>query len=116
MPGPSLSLPTLVGPYALSQHLVDDTVRGKVAGVFALSAKEGGAVNLRRIGRADDDLAAALREFIGLYSHFSCAAADSAESAYAMECRLHHAWTLPENPSHPTRPSESAEGCPVCGK
>jgi len=110
-----MSLPALDGPHALSASLVERTIRGRLAGVYSLSAKEGGVINLRRIGRADADIAAALREFIGLYSHFSCAAAASPEQAYEMECRLYHAWTPPENTTHPARPPSYDGACPVCG-
>ena len=58
----AMSLPTLNGPHALSQRIVEQTIRRKVAGVYALSAKEGGVIALRRVGRADTDLAAALLE------------------------------------------------------
>jgi len=61
-------LPIVIGPHVPSQRLVDEAIPGKVPGVYALSAKEGGAVNLRRVGRADDDHAMALRESIGLCS------------------------------------------------
>ena len=111
-----MSLPTLDGPHALSQRLVDETIRRKVAGVYVLHAKEGGSVNLRRVGRADGDLGAALREFIGIYSHFSCVAAADPVSAYEMECRLYHAWSPPENPAHPEGSSAGAGACPVCGR
>jgi hypothetical protein len=111
-----MPLPTLDGPHALSQRLVEQTIRGKFPGVYALSAKEGGIVNLRRIGRADADLGAALREFIGVYSHFSCVAAADPASAYEMECRLYHAWSPPENLVHPESPGEGNGVCPVCGR
>jgi hypothetical protein len=108
--------PILDGPHVLSLRLIEQTIPRKVAGVYVLSAREGNAINPRRIGRADEDLASALREFVGLYSHFSCAAAQSPASAYAMECELHHAWDLPESPNHPAPPPNGDAVCPVCGR
>ena len=111
-----MSLPNLDGPHALSQRIIEQTIRRKVAGIYALSAKEGGVIALRRIGRADADLAAALLEFLGVYSHFSFAVAETIERAYEMECRLYHASAPPENAAHPVSPSGSASLCPVCGR
>ena len=108
--------PILNGPHVLSLKFIQQFVPRKVAGVFVLSAREGNAMHARRIGRADDDLASTLRDFVGLYSHFSCAAAESPVTAYAMECELHHAWDLPESPSHPVALQTSDAACPVCGR
>ena len=111
-----MSHPILHGPHILSRRLIEQNIPRKIAGVYVLSAREGNAINARRIGRADEDLALALREFVGLYSHFSCAAAESPLSAYAMECELHHARDLPESRSHPIAPPNSDGACPVCGR
>ena len=111
-----MALPALIGPHTLSVSIVDQVSRSKVAGVYVLSARVGGDINVRRVVRSDDDLASALKEFVGLYSHFSCASATSPRNAYEMECELFHAEKPPENTSHPVRPLGADWTCPTCGQ
>jgi len=109
-----MPLPILSGPFVLSVGAVEEAIRGKISGVYVLSTKAGGDINCRRVGRADDDLGMTIKDFVGLYSHFSYASALSPAQAYAMECEFYHSGKLPENPAHPMKPAGCHWICPVC--
>jgi hypothetical protein len=100
----------------LSSGIIERTIRRKSAGVYVLSALEEGVASARRVGRSDDDIAEALRESIGLYSHFAFVYAPSPKGAYEVECEIYHSLRPPENPTHPAKPTEMAWVCPVCGR
>jgi hypothetical protein len=100
----------------LSSTTIAQAIRRKSAGVYVLSALEEGVANVRRVGRSDDDVAEALRDSIGLYSHFAFVYAASPKDAYEIECELYHSLRPPENPIHPVKPDENAGVCPVCGR
>ena len=96
--------------------MVDRTIRRKAGGIYVLSAKAGDTFTTQRIGRSDDDIASALKGFIGLYSHFSWAHASSPRHAFEMECALYHAEKRPESTSHPAKTNGTDWVCPVCGE
>ena len=111
-----MALPSLSGPHILSIRIIDQTITGKVPGVYALNARVGGALTTRRVGRSVDDLATRIKEFVGLYSDFSCAIVSSPKHAYESECELYHVWMPPENTDHPARPDDADWAFPICGR
>ena len=111
-----MAVPPLDGPHSLSVKSVERTITRKSAGVYVLSALEGGSVNPRLVGRADDDVGTSLKEAIGLYSHFAFVYASSPKNAYEMECEIYHSMKPPENAKHPVKPADAAWECPVCGQ
>jgi hypothetical protein len=112
----TMAVPRLDGPHSLSTKSVERTVTRKMAGVYVLSAMEGGIASPRLVGRSDHDVGTKLKDGIGLYSHFAFVYASSPRSAYEMECEIYHSTKPPENATHPTKPADATWECPVCGQ
>ena len=111
-----MALPSLSGPHILSIRSIDQTITDKMPGVHVPNARVGGVLTARRAGRSEDDLATRIKEFVGLYSDFSCAVASLPKHAYELECELYHAWMPPENTGHPARPDDADWSCPICSR
>jgi hypothetical protein len=111
-----MAIPSLSGPHSLSTKIIERTITRKSPGVYLLSAVEDGVVSVRRVGRSNDDVAAHLKECIGLYSQFAFAYASSRENAYEIECVVYHSMKPPENTKHPGKPADAVWRCPLCGQ
>ena len=107
--------PSLNGPHLLNAQVIGRTVTRRSAGAYVVNSVVGGAASVRLVGRADADLAARLREYVGLYASFAFVYAASPATAYEVECRIYHALRPPENAGHPLRPADAEGPCPVCG-
>ncbi|HKX10225.1 MAG TPA: hypothetical protein VJN67_18655 [Stellaceae bacterium] len=112
---PSAQSPSLNGPHLLNAQVIGRTVTRKSAGVYVVNSVAGGAATPRFVGRADDDLAARLKEYVGLYASFAFVYASSPASAYEIECQIYHALRPPESTRHPAKPAGAEGACPVCG-
>ena len=105
----------LAGPYRLTVDGIELVVRRKSAGVFALGRLDrNGNFRLSRVGRSDDDLQEALRNFIASGPLFKFAYARDPEEAFLKECELFHSFRPQSNFFHPTRPEGSRITCPLC--
>ena len=111
----SAQAPSLNGPHLLNAQVIGRTVTRKSAGVYVVKSVAGGAASPRLVGRAEDDLATSLKEYIGLYASFAFVYSSSPASAYEIECQIYHALRPPENAGHPLRPADAEGSCPVCG-
>ena len=107
--------PSLNGPHLLNAQVIGRTVTRKSAGVYVVNSVTGGAASPRLVGRADDDLAAGLKEYIGLYASFAFVYASSPASAYELECQIYHALRPLESTRHPAKPAGIEASCPLCG-
>ena|SRR5262249_14853669 len=110
----------LHGPYDLTIENIDDVVRGKGPGAYALgnSSAQGATFVIRCVGRSDDDLNARLKKWVGRkYPQFKYRLMDSSKAAFEKECQLFHDFgetaTL-DNEVHPARPKGSDWKCPRC--
>lgn len=107
--------PSLSGPHILNAQVIGRSVTRKSAGVYVVNSVVGNVATPRLVGRADADVAARLREHVGLYASFAFVYASSPASAYEVECRIYHALRPPENTTHPLKPAHAEGSCPVCG-
>jgi hypothetical protein len=102
------------GPFPLQNLTIGMHVPCAVRGVFCL-AKKPGQVCL--VGRADNDLRAALKTYITKFPFFSFETALSPEECWVIHCRLYHKYadsgTL-EDRLHPAA-DKPGQKCPVCG-
>ena len=114
-PASAQAPPSLNGPHVLNAQVISRTVTRKSPGVYVVNSVMGGAADPRLVGRADDDLAASLKEYIGLYASFNFAYASSPANAYEIECQIYHALKPPESTRHPTKPASGESECPICG-
>lgn len=106
----------LQGPYRLTYDAIQSKVTLATPGVFALGYSGPDDIfYVNYIGRADKDLRARLRDFIGSDSGFKFRALNSAEDAFRRECELFHAFRPPGNRIHPCRPALTTWCCPRCG-
>lgn len=103
----------LLGPFALSADAIAAEIEPLVIGVYALGRSHGGRFFVRRVGRADRDLAAALAPFVGRYDAFKYRTYGSTRRAFEKECRLFHDFAPPETTAHPERPKGTRFVCPV---
>jgi hypothetical protein len=103
-------------PFRLRKDVVTRHVPEASPGIFVLSYDR---TQETRVGRADEDLRAALSSFEGEYAYFYFEAIEDADERYHRECELFHRLGGDrgqlDNTSHP-KPSESLESpdCPVC--
>lgn len=108
----------LLGPCELNYQNIDDLIRGRSPGNYALGRIQGNAFIVKFIGRSDKDLNKKLKEWVGKYSHFKWCYASSEKEAFEKECTNYHVFggleTL-DNYNHPDKPDEKNWKCPVCG-
>jgi hypothetical protein len=103
----------LLGPFALSEEAIAAEIEPLVIGVYLLGRMKGKRFFVRKVGRADRDVAAELRSMIGRYDAFKYRAYGSTRRAFAKECELFHAFAPPETAAHPVRPKGTRFTCPV---
>lgn len=101
-------------PYPLSNDVIEDVVEPGCPGVYVLYGFDNsGRSAPRYVGRADRDLRARLRDWLGdsRYMWFVFAYASSPKKAYEEECHLYHQLQPLDNRIHPDRPN----GAPLGG-
>jgi hypothetical protein len=103
----------LLGPFPLTAEAIAAEVAPLSIGTYALGRMQGKRFFVRRVGRADRDVASELAAFIAQYDAFKVRIYDSTRRAFEKECRLFHEFAPPESPAHPVRPKGTRFVCPV---
>lgn len=112
-----MSIPRLFGPLPLTVQRIETQLQASSAGVYALGVPVRGTFYIKRIGRADEDLRAALKLHLGgPHRYFKFTYALSARDAYEKECRLFHGLITLENPIHPLPPEDTDLVCFGCSR
>jgi hypothetical protein len=110
-----MDIPELAGPFKLTDSNLSIQVRRGILGAYVLGPlRADGHLTVRLTGRADGDLAAALRGHIDRYEAFGFARAASSREALDIECRLFHHFEPADNAIHPQPPPDSDWTCPLC--
>jgi hypothetical protein len=104
----------LTGPFALTDTEIDEQVRDKSAGAFALDDSNGTVFQFNFVGRSDIDLNNQLHVYVGAYKRFKFIYCSSDRAAFEKECGLFHDFHPPDNMIHPRRPAGSNWTCPRC--
>jgi hypothetical protein len=105
----------LLGPYRLTFDGIQTAIANPMPGVFALGHLDGsGRFCVTRVGRSDDDVSSALRDFIGSENYFKFDVLSSSKAAFEKECGLYHDFSPRGNRIHPARPPQSDWTCPHC--
>lgn len=111
----SLGQNGLLGPFALTDSVIDQEVNQTSAGAFALGNPENGAgFEVLYVGRSDSDVNAQLHVHVGAYERFKFVYCSSEKAAFEKECGLFHDFDPYDNPVHPRRPMGSDWTCPRC--
>ena len=109
----------LLGPFVLSAESIAEHVGPDLIGAYAAGrlrpGKNGPRFFVRRVGRDDRDLAAALTALVGNYDAFKFRTYVSTRKAFEKECRLFHDFAPPDTKDHPIRPAGTRFVCPVEG-
>lgn len=114
-----MATPILAGPFPLTPAGININQMPRTPGTYCLGTIGlDGKFSAAYVGRADTDLAAQLREYIGSaqYSVFFYALATSPQNAFAMECQLYHRFKPLNNNAHPARLPDMSWTCPDCGR
>ena len=110
-----MAVPRLFGPLALTAERIDGPLQANSPGVYALGSSVNGAFFVKRIGRSDEDLRAALKAHVGgPYEQFKFTYALSPRDAFEKECHLFHSLVGLDSPTHPTAPKDTDAICPGC--
>jgi len=108
----------LRGSFPLDERTINKEVSGVSPGVYVLGPKKGETFYVHFVGRADTDVNAQLKEYIGKYDRFKFDTSDTLETAFIKECQLYHDFQGPEgrldNKNHPERPQGTTWQCPKC--
>jgi hypothetical protein len=92
-----------------------DAVVATLPGAYALGiAQDQNVLTIRYVGRADDNVNARLKRWVGRYRHFQFAVLTT-RAAFDKECWLYHTFSPVDNMIHPARPSGTNYRCPVVG-
>jgi hypothetical protein len=115
----------LLGPFALTADSIAQHIEPLSIGAYAVGrlrpGKAGAKFFVRKVGRDDRDLAAALTALIGrednqgniAYDAFKFRTYVSTRRAFEKECQLFHIFAPPDTPGHPMRPPGTRFVCPV---
>jgi hypothetical protein len=107
----------LLGPFPLTAESIALNIEPLAIGAFALGrlrdGQNGTKFFVRKIGRDDRDLAAALAQLVGAYDAFKFRTYVSTRRAFEKECQLFHAFAPPDTQTHPVRPPGTRFVCPV---
>lgn len=102
-------------PYRLHARGVSARVPKGKPGIFVLSYDR---TQEARVGRADDDLRAAISGYEGDYAYFYFEVIEGGEDRFFRECELFHRLGGDrgqlDHSDHPVPSSEAAHDCPVC--
>lgn len=111
----SLGQNGLLGPFALTDTVIDQEVNQTSAGAFALDDSENGtSFHVLYVGRSDSDVNAQLHVYVGTYKRFKFVYCSSPRDAFEKECGLFHDFDPYDNGIHPLRPPGSNWTCPRC--
>ena len=109
----------LLGPFALTADSIAEHVEALSIGAFAVGPLKDGRFAVRKVGRDDRDLAAALLSLVGQENHkydaFKFRTYVSTRRAFEKECQLFHDFAPPDTKAHPVRPPGTRFVCPVQG-
>lgn len=108
----------MIGPDQLTALKIDELIKGRSPGNYALGEVQGHAFIVKYVGRSDFNLNHSLKEWVGLYSHFKWSYAKSEEEAFDKECHNFHDFGGIEsldNHVHPIQPEGMNLKCKVCG-
>ncbi len=102
-------------PYRLQEDVLRAETPNGVPGIFVLAYDR---TQDARVGRADDDLRAALMGFVGEYAYFYHEVIEEMDERFHRECEHFHrlggdSGQL-DNVAHPTPPADSGLACPIC--
>jgi hypothetical protein len=115
----------LLGPFALTADSIAQHIEPLSIGAYAVGrlrpGKKGAKFIVRKVGRDDRDLAAALTALIGqgngqgtvAYDAFKFRTYVSTRRAFEKECQLFHIFAPPDTPGHPVRPTGTRFVCPL---
>src|SRR5215472_13222254 len=112
--------PDFTGPLELSAQSINTNVLSGMVGTYVLGVlADENFLEVRYVGRSDDDLAGKLQSWTAIprYTHFLFGYFSSADEAFTKECLLFHDFggtAKLDNPIHPDRPNGSNVMCPVC--
>ncbi len=110
-----MDIPELAGPFKLTGSNLSIQIRRGILGAYVLGPlRADGHLTVRLTGRADRDLAAALREHVERYEAFGFARAASPREALEIECRLYHHFEPADNAVHPQCAADRDWTCPLC--
>ena len=105
----------LQGPFTLTDTGIDDAVRLRSPGVFALDDRDDGTgFRIVFLGRSDIDVNNQLHVYVGAYKRFKFVYSPSSRVAFETECLLFHDFDPNDSPYHPQRPTGSGWTCPRC--
>lgn len=109
----------MMGPYELSDEMINETVRNNQIGNYALGHTNSENVFfVEYVGRSDSDVAERLRQHVGeKYLQFKFSYATSCKQAFEKECNNYHDFgenDKLDNEIHPRRPNGSMWKCPYC--
>ncbi|UCE96165.1 MAG: hypothetical protein JSV51_00720 [Candidatus Bathyarchaeota archaeon] len=105
----------LKGPFSLNEKIIESAV-SVTPGVYALGYIEiGGDFIPKYVGRSDVNINQSLKEWVNTeYSKFKFECCDSAEAAFARECRLYHDWKEQLNNQEHPKKLDTRWKCPCC--
>lgn len=109
----------LQGPVELKAGNIDNKIKGRSPGNYALGRIEEKAFIVAYVGRSDTDLNSRLKDWVGDYPYFKWSYASSEKVAYNKECKNYHDFgenRLLDNISHPAKPDGKDWKCEVCGE
>ena len=105
----------LLGPYRLTVDGIDEAVKEKAPGVFALGHEDfQGRFRITHIGRSDNELRSSLCDMIGTSGLFKYITVETSKEAFEKQCELFHKFKPPGNSLHPDRPPGTSWTCPRC--
>jgi hypothetical protein len=119
-----MAILNMTGPYKLTNEKIDEVIVKISAGNYALGKITKESFDVYYVGRSDDDVNKALKQWVGEYPNkyvdFKFSYADSPKAAYEKECKNYHDFggdTKLDNQreSHPKCPAGTNLKCPMCG-
>lgn len=107
----------LLGPFPLTADGIAQHIEALSIGAYAVGrlrpGENGAKFFVRKVGRDDRDVAAALTALVGAYDAFKFRSYVSTRRAFEKECQLFHAFAPPDTPAHPVRPPATRFVCPI---
>ena len=107
------------GPFELTLKNIDNQIRGRSPGIFALGKVGQNIFYVQYIGRSDIDLNDSLQKWVGMYEYFKWSYTRSELKAYKWECRIFHEFGETDhldNDKHPVPQCNDNIVCQVCKK
>lgn len=118
-PNELISSLNMHGPLELSIEKIDNTIKARSPGNYALGYIKDHSFMIEYVGRSDKDLRGRLINWVGKYAFFKWSYAISEKAAYLKECRNYHDFIGNadlDNQLHPAKLDGKDWKCPVCGK